>query len=72
MVHVLVLDRSKVFLLVFVTTLVSAAMVSAAMVYGPMYCDAMVGEVCVPMVVVVVCVGMSWRQSDSWYPMVPC
>ena len=71
MVHVLVLDRSKVFLLVFVTTLVSAAMVSAAMVYGPMYCDAMVGEVCVPMVVVV-CVGMSWRQSDSYYPMVPC
>ena len=63
MVHVLVLDRSKVFLLVFVTTLVSAAMVSAAMVYGPMVCVPMAGAVCV---------GMSWRQSDSWYPMVPC
>ena len=69
MVHVL--DRPMVFLLVFVTRLVYGAMVSDTMVYGPMVCDAMVGEVCVPMVVVV-CVGMSWRQSDSWYPMVPC
>jgi len=70
MVHVL--DRPKVFLLVFVTRLVYGAMDCDAMVYGPMVCDAMVGEVCVPMVVVVVFVGMSWRQSDSWYPMVPC
>jgi len=66
-----VLDRPKVFLLVFVATLVYGSMDGDAMVYGPMYCDAMVCEVCVPMVVVV-CVGMSWRQSDSWYPMVPC
>jgi len=42
-----VLDIPMVFLLVFVTTLVYGAMVSDAMVYGPM-----VGEVCVPMVVV--------------------
>jgi len=64
-----VLGKPRVFLLVPVSTLVCEAMVcevSDAMVYGDM-----VYEVCAPMVCDG-CVGMSWRQSDSCYPMVPC
>ena len=62
------LGKPRVFLLVPVSTLVCDAMVgevSDAMVYG-----AMVDEVCGPMVCDG-CVGMSWTQSDSCYPMVP-
>ena len=64
-----VLGKPRVFLLVSVSTLVCDAMVgevSDAMVYG-----AKVDEVCAPMVCDG-CVGMSWKQSDSWHPMVPC
>ena len=58
MVHVL--GRPRVYLLVSVSILVCDAMVDEA--YDAMVCGPMVGEVCV---------GMSWRQSESFYPMIP-
>ena len=59
MVHVL--GKPRVYLLVSVSILVCDAMVGE--VYDAMVWAPMVGEVCLE---------MSWRQSDSCYPMVPC